>query len=71
MTRGAIEKDITDMEKQLNESGIWNELHKMSEQKRQVKLVAEKDANPGVDTERPRAIEEWNVSEVRKEKQIL
>ena len=69
MTRGAIEKDITDMGKQVDESGIWNQVKKMTEQKRQQKLVAEKDAYPGVDTEKPGAIEAWNVSDVRKEKQ--
>ena len=46
VTRGAIQNDIMDIGKTIDESGIWDSLHKMTEQQRQTKKAAVKRGQP-------------------------
>ena len=68
VTRGAIQNDIMDIGKTIDESGIWDSLHKMTEQQRQTKKAAVKEVNPEEESKLSGAIAKWNSSSVRQEK---
>ena len=65
MWRGQVEREILDIDEEVNKSGLWKSLHKLDGQKRQEKIHAVNTLNPEEPSRLRECINTFNKSEFR------